>query len=390
MKQAEGMRGAPDARGAEERGMPLAVFTGGGTAGHIIPGLAVIDQLRGRGWRAAWIGSRLPSERELVGAAGVPFHAIPAGKLRRYLSLRNLSDLFMVAAGCVYSLLLLAALRPAVLFAKGSYVSVPPVIAARLLRIPVVTHESDTTPALATRINATMASNVLVAFDATRDLLPPRVRSRVCVAGNPLRTGLESGDAQRVRTRLAVPDGLPVLLVTGGSSGARAVNELIWAALPELVRQWFVVHQTGAAWRAPAAGALPPAVAERYRAVPFVNDGFADLLAAAAVVVSRAGANTLGELAATGTPAVLIPLPRTQSRGEQLANARLFEARGAAVTLDEEGATAAHLVGVLEELRGDADRRSRMARAMAAMTDRGAARRIAEIVAAAGSAEGTA
>ena len=363
--------------------MPLAVFTGGGTAGHIIPGLAVIDELRRRGWRAAWIGSRRPSERELVCAAGVPFHAIPAGKLRRYLSLRNVFDLVMVVAGCLHAVLLLAALRPAVLFAKGSYVSVPPVIAARLLGIPVITHESDTTPALATRINATMAGTVLVAFDATRALLPPRVRSRVCVAGNPLRSGLELGDAQRARARLAVPDGVPLLLVTGGSSGARAVNELIYAALPAVARHWFVVHQTGAAWRPPDGAALPPEVAERYRAVPFVGDGFADLLAAAAVVVSRAGANTLAELAATGTPAVLIPLPRTQSRGEQLANARLFSARGAAVTLAEEHASGAQLIEVLEALRGDPARRAGMARAMAALADRDAARRIAEIVAAA-------
>ena len=265
------------------------MFTGGGTAGHIIPGLAVIDELRRHGWRAAWIGSRRPAERELVGAAGVPFHAIPAGKLRRYLSLRNLFDLVLVAAGCVHSLALLAALRPAVLFAKGSYVSVPPVIAARLLGIPVITHESDATPALATRINATMARTVLVAFDATRALLPPRLHARVRVTGNPLRTGLELGEAQRARARLAVPDGVPLLLVTGGSSGARAVNELIWAALPGIARHWFVVHQTGAEWRPPGGGALTPETAGRYRALPFVSDGFADLLAAAAVVVSRAG-----------------------------------------------------------------------------------------------------
>ena len=365
--------------GGARHGMPLAVFTGGGTAGHIIPGLAVIDELRRHGWQAAWIGSRLPSERELVGAAGVPFHAIPAGKLRRYLSLRNVSDLVLVAAGCARALLLLAALRPAVLFAKGSYVSVPPVIAARLLGIPVITHESDATPALATRINATMARTVLVAFDATRALLPPRVHGRVRVTGNPLRTGLELGDAARARARFAVPDRLPLLLVTGGSSGARAVNELIHGALHAVARHWFVVHQTGAAWQPP--GGVPPAVAGRYRAVAFVNEGFADLLAAADVVVSRAGANTLGELAATGTPAVLIPLPRTQSRGEQLANARLFAERGAALAMPEEQASAAKLIAVLEELRADPARRAAMARAMAALADRAAARRIAAIVA---------
>ena len=361
--------------------VPLAVFTGGGTAGHIIPGLAVIHELQTRGWRAAWIGSRRPAERTLVRAAQVPFYAIPAGKLRRYYSLRNVADVAAVLAGCLHALLLLARLRPRVLFAKGSYVSVPPVVAARLLGIPVITHESDTTPALATRINASMAHTVLVAFAATRGLLPSRLRRRVRVTGNPLRTGLEQGDAARGRACMGVPAGVPLLFVTGGSSGARALNELVYGALPELTRHWFVVHQTGAAWRAPLPAGTPP-VAGRYRALPFVNEGFADLLAAADVVVSRAGANTLGELAATATPAVLVPLPRTQSRGEQLANAELFAARGAALVLAEERAAPAALTAALQELRCDASRRRRMARNMARLATRDAARRIAGIVAA--------
>lgn len=362
---------------------PLAVFTGGGTAGHIIPGLAVIDELRRNGWGAAWIGSRRPAERLLVRAAGVPFYAIPAGKLRRYRSLRNFSDLVVVLAGCLHAVLLLASLRPAVVFAKGSYVSVPPVVAAWLLGIPVVTHESDTTPALATRINATLAHTVLVAFAATRALLPPRLRRRVRVTGNPLRADLESGDAGRARARFAAPDGVPLLLVTGGSSGARAVNDLVYGALPRLTRHWFVVHQTGPAWRAPDEAPLAPQVAARYRPVTFVQDGYADLLAAAELVVSRAGANTLGELAASATPAVLIPLPRTSSRGEQLDNAELFATRGAAVMLAEEQASPAALSDVLDMLRGDYRRRRSMAQAMARLANRDAAQRIAAIVAAA-------
>ncbi len=361
------------------------MFTGGGTAGHIIPGLAVIRELRTRGWRAAWIGSRRPAERTLVRAAQVPFHAIPAGKLRRYYSLRNFTDVAAVLAGCLHALLLLARLRPRVVFAKGSYVSVPPVVAARLLGIPVITHESDTTPALATRINASMARTVLVAFAATRGRLPSRLRRRVQVTGNPLRAGLEQGDAARGRAALGAPPALPLLLVTGGSSGARALNELVHRALPELTRHWFVVHQTGAAWRRPAP---PGALAGRYRALPFVNEGFADLLAAADLVVSRAGANTLGELAATATPAVLIPLPRTQSRGEQMANAELFAARGAALVLAEEQADPAALLATLHELRGDAARRRRMAGNMARLATGDAARRIAAIVAAVAAAGG--
>ena len=367
--------------------VPLAVFTGGGTAGHIIPGLAIIRELQTCGWRAAWIGSRRPAERTLVRAARVPFYAIPAGKLRRYYSLRNFADVAAVLAGCLHALLLLARLRPRVVFAKGSYVSVPPVVAARLLGIPVITHESDTTPALATRINASMAHTVLVAFAATRGKLPSRLRRRVRVTGNPLRAGLEQGDAERGRTQVGAPPGLPLLFVTGGSSGARAVNELVWHALPELVRHWFVVHQTGAAWRAPAA-APPPPLAGRYLALPFVNEGFPDLLAAADVVVSRAGANTLGELAATATPAVLIPLPRTQSRGEQLANAELFAAQGAALVLAEEQTDSASLTAALHELRCDAVRRRRMAGNMARLATRDAAHRIASIVAASAGGRG--
>ena len=372
--------GAAVARRGEPE-VPLAVFTGGGTAGHVIPGLAVIRELQTRGWRAAWIGSRRPAERTLVRAAQVPFYAIPTGKLRRYYSVRNFTDVAAVLAGCLHAVLLLARLRPRVVFAKGSYVSVPPVVAARLLGIPVITHESDTTPALATRINASLAHTVLVAFAATRGLLPSRLRRRVRVTGNPLRSGLEQGDAARGRARMGAPAGVPLLLVTGGSSGARALNELVYGALPELTRHWFVVHQTGAAWRAPVAGGAAP-VAGRYRALPFMNEEFPDLLAAADVVVSRAGANTLGELAATATPAVLIPLPRTQSRGEQLTNAELFAARGAALVLAEEQTDPVTLAATLRELRCDGARRRRMARNMARLATRDAARCIAGVVAA--------
>ena len=362
--------------------MPLAVFTGGGTAGHIIPGLAVIRELQAGGWRAAWIGSRRPAERALVRAAGIPFHGIPAGKLRRYFSLRNVVDVMAVLAGCGHALILLLRLRPVVLFAKGSFVSVPPVVAARLLGIPVVTHESDATPALATRINATMARAVLVAFAPTRALLPVRVRRRVQVTGNPLRAGLRQGDAGRARARFQVPEGVPLLLVTGGSSGARALNELVWAALPALARHWFVVHQTGRAWRPrQAPHRHPAAVQARYRALPFVADGFADLLAAADLVVCRAGANTLGELAATATPAVLLPLPRSASRGEQLANARLFADRGAALVLAEERVDGAALAAVVDRLRCDTGRRQKMSRGMAGLATAGAVRSIARIVA---------
>lgn len=351
--------------------MKSMVFTGGGSGGHVFPGLAVVEALR-QSWngRIVWIGSTRGIERRIVRSFGLPYFPIPAGKLRREMNLRNVADLFNVLAGIIRAYALLRKIRPVTVFSKGGYVSVPVVIAARLLRIPVYTHESDVDPGLATRINARFADGIFVAYRDTARFFRPEIRSRVIVSGNPVRSAVFSGNRAAGRESLAVPGDAMMLLVLGGSQGAHEINALVWEALPELTRRFFVVHQTGEQ----DAGKAPRY--ERYLARAFFGNEFAEVLGAADIVVARSGAGTVWELAVTGKPSLLIPLRGTGTRGDQVLNAELFERAGAALVLDgNEGC--AGLVSRLFRLCDDAGMRSAMSAAAAKFARRDAAEVIA-------------
>lgn len=315
----------------------IVAFTGGGTGGHIYPGLAVIERLREDfSGRIVWIGSNKESDRRIVEAAGVEYIGIPSGKLRRELSLKNFADAFRVLAGYAGSRSVLGRLRPSILFSKGGYVSVPPCMAAADLGIPVFTHESDLTPGLATRLNARRAERVLVSYEKTIGLLPEAERAKALFVGNPVRPSIRAGEAARGRALLKAEAGTPIVLFLGGSQGARQVNELVAAVLPELAKQALVVHQTGEAW-APsgpgAAGEGAGGIADRYRPYAYIREEMPDILAAADLVVGRSGAGTLWESSALSKPMVLVPLAGAGTRGDQVDNARLFEEAGAAKVL---------------------------------------------------------
>ncbi|MFP4637152.1 MAG: undecaprenyldiphospho-muramoylpentapeptide beta-N-acetylglucosaminyltransferase [Spirochaetaceae bacterium] len=350
------------------------VFTGGGTAGHVFPGLAVADALRERGdYRIAWIGSRVGMERRIVSERGIPFHGIPAGKLRRYVSLRNVTDVLRVAAGTFAALIYLLRLRPAFVFSKGGYVSVPVIAAARVLGIPCATHESDADPGLATRINAVLVDRILVAYDSTREYLRPALRRRVRVTGNPVRRDLDAADADAGRRRLGFTTDRPLVFFVGGSLGSAQINALLGNILEELLRRTQVVHQRGD---------HPPLRPDGggYVSVPFIGEEYPHVLAAADLVVCRAGAGTLWELARLGKPAVLIPLPRTSSRGDQVRNARIFAARGGAIVLEEENAGAERLEGEIVRLLDAPEDRVRMALAVQGFDVGAAEDRIADMI----------
>ncbi len=350
------------------------VFTGGGTGGHVFPALAVYQELKSR-WdgRVVWIGSRGGMEQGVVPSLGIPFYGIPSGKLRRYWSLANLTDVFRIAGGFAASLFLLLRERPGVLFSKGGYVSVPPCAAARLLGIPVVTHESDLRPGLATRINTRFARSILVSFESSPEFFPGRLRSRVTVTGNPVRAALERGSAAEGRRLVGCPPGRRLLLVLGGSQGSAFLNSLVRSALPQLLAQWFVVHQMGPAQHRPQA-------AQGYHAAPFFHDELPHLLAAASLVLCRAGANTLFELAALGRPAVLVPLAEHASRGDQIDNARYFAERGAAVVLEEREASAARVTELVLQLGADPAKLEGMGRNARSLGRPQAAARVAEVL----------
>lgn len=362
--------------------MKPIVFTGGGTGGHVYPALAVAARLPDDARRAVvWIGSRRGIERTLVRAAAIPYHAIPTGKLRRYLSLENALDVGRVVWGCFAAFVLLRRLRPAVVFSKGGFVAVPVVTAARLLGLPVLIHESDADPGLATRLSAPMAEEIYVPYSATRAAVARRYRRRCRVTGNPVRREFFQRSDESVAHELGLPDdGTPLLVVTGGSLGADQLNRIILALLPDLTSRARIVHQVGRHGREVLATLRASASPARYVAREHFGAEFPRLLAAADLVLARAGAGTIWELAATSTPAVLVPLSTGASRGDQIRNAEYYRAAGAAVVVPSAEASPLSIGTVLRELLADSERRKTMSAAAHAFGAGDAAATIADRV----------
>lgn len=345
-------------------------FAGGGTAGHVFPGLAVAQELARR---VVWIGSSDGVERGLVTEAGIEFRGIPAGKLRRYLSLRNVSDIARILAGVVASMRILGREKPRLLFSKGGFVSVPPVVAAWLRGIPSWTHESDFDPGLATKINLRFCEKVLVSFPETLRYIPERYRGKAVVTGNPVRGSMYDGVPEKGRSLVGCPKDLPLVLVIGGSLGSSFINRLVLDSLDRLCARTFLVHQMGAHEYAPSDH-------RNYHPVAFLRGELPHILAAADLVVSRAGANSLAELAAIGKPSLLIPLPASSSRGDQLRNAEVFRAAGASVVMQEEEATPGLFVSRVTALLDDAAGLRRLAAAAAGLGAGRPARTIAGLI----------
>lgn len=352
-------------------------FTGGGTGGHIYPGLAVAVYLQKiMPCRIFWIGFSGKMDQAIVERGGLEFYGIPAGKLRRCISIQNLLDLFKAAAGFFAARRILKRERPALLFSKGGFVSVPPVLAAALMKIPIHTHESDFSPGLATKINARFAACVWTAYEETARRFLRSLRGGIRYVGNPVRPAFFNAQPERGRAFLAaasgqaVEKGRAILMVLGGSQGAHEINNLVAACRDQLCRHFFVVHQTGAA-ASPAPAAMPG-----YFPIAYINDEMPDVLAAAALILGRSGAGTVWEAAAVGVPMVLVPLSGPGTRGDQVENAAYFTEKGAACTLLSPSAD--ELYACIAELAGDAERRTAMAAAARQIGARNAARIIAQ------------
>jgi len=307
------------------------VLTGGGTAGHVTPNLALIPSLTREGWDVHYVGTADGIERRLVEAIpGVSYHAVSTGKLRRYFDLKNLTDPVKVLAGAGQSLMLLRKLRPNLVFAKGGFVSVPVVYGAAALRIPVLLHESDMTPGLANKLAMPFARKLLCTFPEAARL----AGAKGVYAGTPLRLELFQGSREKGLKLFGFKDDRPVLMVVGGSSGAQAINRALRQALPNLTSGFQVLHLCGA-------GNLDGNFegTANYCQREYLNEEMPHAYAAADVVVSRAGSNTLSEILALRKPSLLIPYPKTASRGDQILNAQSFEARGLARVLYQEDMT---------------------------------------------------
>jgi UDP-N-acetylglucosamine--N-acetylmuramyl-(pentapeptide) pyrophosphoryl-undecaprenol N-acetylglucosamine transferase len=310
------------------------LLTGGGSAGHVTPNLALIPRLKAEGFELHYIGTADGIEHALVASRGdVTYHIVSSGKLRRYFSFKNFTDPFRVVKGIFQARRVIKEVNPDVLFSKGGFVSLPVVLATNR-KIPVVTHESDYTPGLANRIIARRADTICVTFEDT--LL--YVGKKAVHTGTPIRPELYEGSKEEGLKLLGFTGVKPVLLVMGGSQGAQAVNEAVRAALQTLTESFDVVHLCGKGKLCP-----PPAFGG-YMQYEYMSEELPHVIAAADIVVSRAGANSVFEFLALAKPALLIPLPRAASRGDQILNAGYFAKKGYAMVLEQEKLTPETLV----------------------------------------------
>ena len=342
----------------------MIAIAGGGTGGHTSPGLAVAALLRDRGIACVWIGSHGGLEARRAPEAGIPFHAIPTGKLRRAWAWRNVPDLAINApAGVLAARRLLRQLAPRAVFATGGFVALPVAIAARLTGIPLVVHEQTAVPGLANRIAARLATRVVVTFADSARLFGG---ADVALTGNPLRPELRRGTRQDAVTRFQLDPALPLVYVTGGAQGAHAINRAVGEILEPLLTHTQVIHQCGdnaatgdRAWLTERRAALPHALARRYTLLPWVGDELAGIYAAATLVVARAGAGTVNECCQLGIPALYIPLPGTRG-DEQTANARLVGRVQGCAILPQAGMTPELLLERIRALLADPGRLKEM------------------------------
>ena len=322
--------------------MKRIILTGGGTAGHVTPNIALIPKLRELGFDIQYIGSYQGIEKELIEPFGIPYHGISSGKLRRYFSLQNFTDPFRVLKGLGEAKKLIKELQPDIIFSKGGFVSVPVVIAGKQNKVPVIIHESDMTPGLANKLAIPSATKVCCNFPETLEHLP---KEKAVLTGSPIRQELLSGNKIAAMDLCGFTADKPVILVIGGSLGSVAVNNAVREALPELLKSFQVVHLCGK-------GKLDELLVgtKGYIQFEYIKNELRDIFALSDIVISRAGANAICELLALRKPNLLIPLSANASRGDQILNARSFERQGFSIVLEEEEVTKTSLLEAVNKL----------------------------------------
>lgn len=319
------------------------VFTGGGTAGHVTPNLALIESLQQPNWKIYYMGSKNGIEKSMVESIGVPFFAIKSGKLRRYFSWKNFVDPLNVLVGVAQAFITLRKIKPDIVFSKGGFVALPVVVAAYLNRIPIIAHESDISPGLANRLSFPFVTKICVTFEAAKQHF--KQLHKIEVTGTPIRQQLFNGDRAKGLALCHFVDDKPCILIVGGSLGSTGLNAAIRQILPHLLERYQVIHLCG-----------KDKCSEQHRHLPgyvqleYANEELADLLAASDVVVSRSGANALYELLALAKPHVLVPLSRKVSRGDQIQNAQYFQQQGISTVLDDDTLTSETLLAAIDDV----------------------------------------
>lgn len=321
--------------------MKKIILTGGGTAGHVTPNLALIPSLKEHGYEIRYIGSYQGIERKLIEGAGIPYDGISSGKLRRYFDIKNFSDPFRVVKGYGEARKLIKLHRPDVVFSKGGFVAVPVVLAAKHYKIPVIIHESDMTPGLANKICIPSAAKICCNFPETLGYLP---KEKACLTGSPIRKELLQGDRLTGLKHAGLSANRPIILIIGGSLGSVTVNRSVRHILPRLLESFQVIHICGK-------GNLDESLigTEGYVQYEYVDKPLRHLFAAADLIISRAGANSICEILALRKPNILIPLSAAASRGDQILNANSFAKQGFSTVLEEEVLTADTLSQAIEE-----------------------------------------
>lgn len=342
----------------------VIVFAGGGTGGHIYPGIAIADELKKNSNESTkieihWIGNSKGMdsaiiEKNLLSSGGsiFCFHGIPCGKLRRYFSLKNFTDFFKIFAGFIKSFFILKKIKPDFLFSKGGFVSVSPCAAAAILKIPYFTHECDFTPGLATRINSKKASKILISYEETKNYFSSFQKGKCVVTGNPVRPAFYNDSSEAGKKFLGIDNGCKknILLILGGSLGANQINNLVIECLDELKKDFIVVHQTGKKF-AQENPDIMSSGDDSYKPYEFIFNEMVSVIQSADIIISRAGANSLWECAVCSKPMILIPLCGAGTRGDQVDNAEYFASKGAAIALTGKDATKENLLNALSEMK---------------------------------------
>lgn len=322
--------------------MKKILLTGGGTAGHVTPNIALIPSLKKLGYEIKYIGSYDGIEKKLIEDLNIPYVGISSGKLRRYMSLKNFTDPFRVLKGYREAKAFIKDYKPDILFSKGGFVSVPVVMAAKKYHVPIIIHESDFTPGLANKLAIPYANYVCHNFPETSEYLP---EGKAVLSGSPIREELLSGNRIAGLDLCGFSSNKPVIMVVGGSSGAKAINDAIRNALPELLKTYQIVHLCGN-------GKLDDTLTdiEGYKQFEYIKGELKDLFAMSDIIISRAGANAICEILTLRKPNILIPLSIKASRGDQILNASSFEAQGFSNVIVEEELTTKNLIDTIHEV----------------------------------------
>lgn len=327
--------------------MKRIILTGGGTAGHVTPNIALLPGLKELGYDIHYIGSYNGIEKNLIEQFGIPYHGISSGKLRRYFSLQNFTDPFRVLKGFGEAKKLIKSLKPDVIFSKGGFVSVPVVIAGKQCHVPTIIHESDMTPGLANKLAIPSATKVCCNFPETLAHLP---KEKAVLTGSPIRQELLTGSHEAALKFCGLKSNKPVILIIGGSLGSVVVNNAVRAILPELLKSFQIIHLCGKGKVDESLTTL-----EGYVQFEYIQDELKDLFALSDLVISRAGANAICELLALHKPNLLIPLSANASRGDQILNARSFERQGYSIVLEEEELKDSALLDAIRKLYNERD-----------------------------------